>query len=225
MSQMHLGVPGPVTLPFTSSSSSAPPGPNPALASSYQSSTTRQNSTSEDARLSLGLTHARTATTLDLSATRDTLLYYSLPGDPSGCYTLQGTACNDLNVESRVQASLRQVVTAPTQRLVYGLDLARGVARIDAGDGAPPSHAFAQTAVYAQDALTLGRSELYGGIRAERDGGQGGAIAPSAGFIEPLSTALALKANYAVGFRAPNRSISTIPAFRTRICSRSARSR
>jgi vitamin B12 transporter len=207
LSQLHLGVPGPVVLAFAS------PPPNPALASSYQSSTSRQNTTNEDARLSFALDRPHTTTTLDLSATRDTLLYYSSPGDLSGCYTLSGSPCNDLNVESRVQASLRQVVTTTTQRLVYGIDLARGSARIDAGDGDAPTHGFAQTAAYAQDAVGVGRGEIYGGVRAERDGGQGGAIAPSAGFIQPLSTAVGLRANYAVGFRAPNSVDLYYPGF------------
>ena len=207
ISQMHLGVRGRSLLAFAS------PPPNPALASSYQSSTSRQNSTNEDARLTFALDRPHTTTTLDLSATRDTLLYYSSPGDLSGCYTLTGTPCNDLNVESRVQASLRQVVTTTTQRLVYGIDLAQGIARIDAGDGAPPTHGFAQTAAYAQDAVGVGRSEVYGGVRAERDGGQGGAIAPSFGFIQPLSTAIGLRANYAVGFRAPDSVDLYYPGF------------
>jgi vitamin B12 transporter len=207
ISQEHEGVPGPVALPYAS------PPPNPALASSYQSSTTRQNDVDEDARLAFSLQRGDATTTFDLSGTRDTLLYYSSPGDPAGCYTLAGTPCNDLNVESRLQFSARQTVATASDRLIYGVDLARGTARIDAGDGAPPAHAFAQTAAYAQDAVQVGRASVYGGIRAERDGGQGGAIAPSAGVIEPLGGAFSLRANVADGFRAPTAVDLYYPGF------------
>jgi vitamin B12 transporter len=203
LAQTHVGVPGPIALPFAS------PGPDPSLASSYQSSTTRQNTTYADARATFALDRGRAATSLDLAATRQTLLYHSLPGDPLGCFT----PCNDYNQETRMQLSLRQVLREAKSRLVYGIDLARGDARIDAGDGHPPTHSFAQTAAYAQDGVTIGAAGVYAGARAERDGWQGGAIAPSLGFTAPLSSAVGLRANYAAGFRAPTAVDLYFPGF------------
>jgi len=67
-----------------------------------------------------------------------------------------------------------------TGQLALADDLAHGVARIDAGDGNPPVHGFAQTAIYAQDQMRFGQAlRAYAGVRAERDGAQGGAFAPS----------------------------------------------
>jgi outer membrane cobalamin receptor len=208
LTQFHVGAPGAIALPFAS------PGPNPSLSSSYQSATTRQDTTDADARATFSLERGNTTTSLDLAATRRTLLYYSLPGDPLGCFTPSGTQpCDDYNQETRVQASLRRVLRSSATRLIYGIDVARGDARIDAGDGNPPTHAFAQTAAYAQDGVTLGRVQAYAGVRAERDGGQGGAVAPSAGFAAPLSPALTIRANYATGFRAPDAVDLYYPGF------------
>jgi len=210
LAAMHLGVPGPIALPFAS------PEPNPALPSSYQSSTTRQNSTYDDARLSFVLDRGNESTALDLSGTRNTLLFYSSPGDPAACSTALGTKpCNDLNQETRLQASLRQTIHKARQRLVYGLDIARGNARIDAGGGPAeaPVNAFAQTAAYLQDALAFGAGSAYAGVRAERDGGQGGAVAPSLGGVMPLSADVSLRTNFAVGFRAPDAVDLYYPGF------------
>jgi vitamin B12 transporter len=208
LASQHVGVPGAIALPFST------PAPDPGLSASYQSSTTRQNTTNGDARLTFTLEHKATTTTLDLSGTQQTLLFYSSVGDPLGCYTAAFTQpCADLNQETRLQASLRQVVQTATQRLVYGVDVARGNARIDAGGGQISTSAFAQTAVYAQDSVPIGVVSAYGGLRAERDGGQGGAIAPSVGGIVPLSPALALRTNFAGGFRAPNAVDLYYPGF------------
>ena len=59
--------------------------------------------------------------------------------------------------------------------------------------------------LYAEDTWLYGSSNhAYLGIRAERDGGQGGIIAPSLGVLQRLSPALTLRANYATAFRAPS---------------------
>lgn len=208
LSDVHLGVPGPIALPFST------PAPNPALASSYQSSTTRQNTTNADARATFALDAKDAATTLDLSATRQVLQYYSSAGDPLACFTAAFTQpCDDLNRETRLQASLRRVVQTASERLIYGIDVARGDARIDAGGGAIATHPFSQTAAYAQDSVPIGAVNAYAGLRAERDGGQGGAFAPSTGFIAPLAPQLALSANYAAGFRAPDAVDLYYPGF------------
>jgi outer membrane receptor protein involved in Fe transport len=118
-----------------------------------------------------------------------------------------------LNRETRLQASLRRVVQTNFEKLVYGIDLARGDARIDAGGGAIETHPFAQTAAYVQDAVPVGSISAYGGVRAERDGGQGGAFAPSAGFIAPLANDVTLRFNAADGFRAPDAVDLYYPGF------------
>ena len=98
-------------------------------------------------------------------------------------------------------ASLRNVVGDDRERLVYGVDLLRGIARIDQGTGggsplaaddAPIFDAYAQTAAYVQSQW-FGRNgeQLYAGLRAERDGGVGGAYSPSVGGIAPLAAELA----------------------------------
>ena len=208
LASQHLGVPGPVALPFSS------PAPDPNLAASYQSSTTRQNTSSGDALATFSLKRPQSTTTLDLSGTEQTLLFYSSPGDPLGCYTAAFTQpCSDLDRETRLQASLRDAVQTQNQALVYGIDLARGDARLDAGAGQIETHAFAQTAAYAQDSFSIGTGSLYAGLRAERDGGQGGALAPSIGGIAPLSPALALRVNFAEAFRAPTAVDLYYPGF------------
>jgi vitamin B12 transporter len=185
----HLGVAG--QIPFTT--------PN-----------ARENDTNADARASLSRTGARSATTLDLTGTRATLLFY----DDVAAESFTGAPFAFLNVESRVQASLRNVVQNDGGALVYGADLARGVARIDAGDGSPPVHGFAQTAVYAQDQMRLGSAlRAYAGLRAERDGAQGGSLAPSLGGTWTFGDGLALRANASTAFRAPTAVDLYYPGF------------
>ena len=185
----HLGVAG--QIPFTT--------PN-----------ARQDDVNGDARASLSRTGARSAATLDLTGTRATVLYR----DPVAAESFTGAPVAFLNVESRVQASLRNVVQNDGGALVYGVDLARGVARIDAGDGQPPVHGFAQTALYAQDQLRIGNSlRAYAGLRAERDGAQGGALAPSLGGTWSFGNGLALRANASTAFRAPTAVDLYYPGF------------
>jgi vitamin B12 transporter len=185
----HLGVAGQV--PFTT--------PN-----------ARQDDIGGDARASLSRTGARSATTLDLTGTRTSVLYR----DPVAAESFTGAPIAFLNVESRVQASLRNVVQNDGGALVYGVDLARGVARIDAGDGQPPVHGFAQTAVYAQDQMRFGNAlRAYAGLRAERDGAQGGSLAPSLGGTWSFGNGLALRANASTAFRAPSAVDLYYPGF------------
>ncbi len=110
-------------------------------------------------------------------------------------------------------ASLRNVVGDAAQRLVYGFDLMRGVARVDEGtgggspyaaDNAAVFDAYAQTAAYVQSQwFGANGSQIYAGLRGERDGGLGGAYSPSLGGIAPLSRSLQLRLNAATAFRAP----------------------
>lgn len=160
----------------------------------------RQDDVSGDARASFSHATARSNATLDLTGTRQSLVYR----DPVIAESFTGAPILFLNVESRAQASLRNVVQNDGGALVYGVDLAHGTTRIDAGDGNPPVHGFAQTAVYAQDQVRFGDAlRAYAGLRAERDGGQGGAFAPSLGGTLDLGGAFALRANASTAFRAP----------------------
>lgn len=160
----------------------------------------RQEDVSGDARATFSRDTAHAELSLDLTGTRQTLVYR----DPVAAESYTGQPIADLNVESRLQASLRNVVRNQRGALVYGIDLAHGVERIDAGDGAPPSHGFAQTGLYAQDQVRFGDAfRAYAGVRAERDGGAGGTIAPSIGGVLQLSDAYTLRANASTGFRAP----------------------
>jgi vitamin B12 transporter len=185
----HLGVAGQV--PFTA--------PN-----------ARQDDVNADARASLSRTGTQSAATLDLTGTRTTSVYR----DPVAAESFTGAPLALVNVESRVQASLRNAVQNGGGALVYGVDLARGVARIDAGDGKPPVHGFAQTAVYAQDQVRFGDSlRAYAGLRAERDGAQGGSLAPSLGGTLSFGDGLALRANASTAFRAPSAVDLYYPGF------------
>jgi len=170
----------------------------------------RQDDVNADARASLSRTSARAVATLDLTGTRDAVVYR----DPVAAESFTGAPLLLLNVESRLQASLRNVVQNDGGALVYGIDLARGVERIDAGDGSPPSHGFAQTALYAQDQFRLsGALRAYAGLRAERDGAQGGALAPSLGGTWSFGDGLALRANASTAFRAPTALDLYYPGF------------
>jgi vitamin B12 transporter len=185
----HLGVPGPTS--FTT--------PN-----------ARQDDVDADARASLSHATARAVATLDLTGTRQAIVYR----DPVSAESFTGAPIAELSSESRVQASLRNVVRNDGGALVYGVDLARGVDRIDAGDGNPPSHGFAQTALYAQDQFRFSNAlRAYAGLRAERDGAQGGALAPSLGGAWSFGDGLTLRANAATAFRAPTAIDLYYPGF------------
>ena len=120
-------------------------------------------------------------------------------------------------------ASLRNVVGDARERLVYGVDLMRGIARVDEGtgggsplaaDNAPIFDDYAQTAAYVQSQwFGSNGNQLYAGLRAERDGGEGGAFSPSLGGIVRLAEALQLRLNAATAFRAPTAEELYYPGF------------
>jgi vitamin B12 transporter len=186
----HLGSPGSVSFGVT-------PG-------------AREDNVTEDARATFSRPTARSVTTLDLTGTREALVFR----DPIASESFTGMPFLFLNTEARAQASLRTVVQNDGGALVYGVDLAHGSGRIDAGDGNPPTHGFAQTAVYAQNQMRLGPAlRAYAGVRAERDGGQGGAIAPSLGGVLSFGEGLSLRANASTAFRAPTAVDLYYPGF------------
>lgn len=170
----------------------------------------RQNSVDKDGRLALSWTRPHAETVLEFgAATQQIAFICNNPSDPN-CFTPNGS----FTTEGRVQANLRNTITAPHGRFIYGLDIARGAARVDNGAGEIGVHPFSQTAVYAQQQFTLGSdSRAYMGLRAERDGALGGEFSPSAGIVAGLSRALSVKANYATAFRAPSISDLYYPSF------------
>jgi vitamin B12 transporter len=169
----------------------------------------RQQDNQSDARLSLALAHPHATTTLDLSGTRETLTFL----DPSATeFAFEPTL--DFSTDARVQASLRNNVVSERNRLIYGLDLAHGVARNDGGNGNFAATPFAQTGIYAQDSLALASgSRVYAGVRAERDGGAGAAITPELGGILGLGSGFSLRLNAGTAFRVPTAEDLEFPGF------------
>jgi outer membrane cobalamin receptor len=170
----------------------------------------RQQDDASDARLSLSLDRTQSVTTLDLSGSRQTLAYLDPAVAEFGPYL-------DFSTDARVQASLRNNVVSDTNRLIYGVDLAHGVARNDGsytGTAAIASTPFAQTAAYVQDSLRIGdTSRLYAGLRGERDGGAGAALSPALGGIAGLPGGLSLRLNAGSSFRVPTAEDLAFPGF------------
>ncbi|HEY6450124.1 MAG TPA: TonB-dependent receptor [Candidatus Cybelea sp.] len=189
----------------------------------YFSPTSEQNNVNRNLRLNLERRGSRSSSSLELGDSSQDLSYTcNTPVDsncPNAAYPTPapGMASNppyaQVLYDQHWMASLRNVVGDDRERLVYGLDLMRGFARVDQGtgggsaqsaDNSPILDAYAQTAAYAQSQW-FGRNgeQVYAGLRAERDGGVGGAYSPSVGGIAPLGNALVLKVNAATAFRAP----------------------
>jgi outer membrane cobalamin receptor len=167
----------------------------------------RQEDDASDARVSLALERPHAVTTLDLSGARQTLDYE----DPA---VLEYGPYLDLSTDGRAQASLRDNVVSDANRLVYGVDLAHGVARNDGGNGDFAATAYAQTAFYAQDSLAVGgASRIYAGARGERDGAAGAALTPELGGIAGLGGGLALRVNAGSAFRVPTAEDLDFPGF------------
>jgi vitamin B12 transporter len=167
----------------------------------------RQQDDTSDARLSFALDHPQATTTLDLSGTRETLTFLDPSAAEFGPFV-------DFSTDARVQASLRNNVVSDGNRLIYGIDLAHGVARNDGGNGFFAATPFAQTGIYAQDSVSLGGgSSVYGGVRAERDGGAGAAITPAIGGIAGLGNAFSLRLNAGTAFRVPTAEDLQFPGF------------
>ncbi|MFY9663251.1 MAG: TonB-dependent receptor [Candidatus Cybelea sp.] len=198
----------------------------------FFSPTSEQGNVNRNLRVSLEHTGAQSSTSLalgdssaDLSYTCNTPVDTSCPNafpTPSPPLTANPPYAQML-YDQHWMASLRNVVGTLRERLVYGADLMRGVARIDQGtgggsplaaDNAPIFDAYAQTAAYVQSQwFGENGAEIYAGLRGERDGGVGGAYSPSLGGILPLSRALQLKLNAATAFRAPTAEELYYPGF------------
>lgn len=199
----------------------------------YFSPTSEQNNVNRDVRFNAEHKGARSSTTLDLGDSSQSLSYTCNtpvdPNCPNSFYPTPppGAASNPPYAQALYDqhwmASLRNVTGDDRQRLVYGVDLMRGIARVDAGtgggsafaaDNAPIFDPYAQTAAYVQSQWFGERGgQVYAGLRGERDGGLGGAYSPSLGGVLPLGDALQLKLNAATAFRAPTAEELYYPGF------------
>jgi vitamin B12 transporter len=172
----------------------------------YLTEFARQNDNTGDFRLTASLVRLNATTSFTASGNRETLEYT----DPS---VAEGGPFEDFSTDANLQANVQNVVVSTGNRIVYGADLMRGVARNDAGYGEYSSTPYAQTAAYVQDSLSLGASRIYGGLRAEQDGGAGGAVTPALGGILGLGGGFSLRANAATAFRVPTAEDLTYPGF------------
>lgn len=192
----HVGVPGAIGL---------------------SSATSREGTVDRDARLSLDHAGSRSTVRVQLGAsTSDLTFSCDTPVDPEcpNSYITPPTPYAQLLTEERTMASLSDVVDNGNERLVYGIDLSRGVARVDDGTDPLQIHPFSQAAAYVQSQWFDARGgELYVGMRDERDGAPGGALSPAIGGIEPIFAGLRLRWNAATAFRAPTEEELYYPFF------------
>ncbi|MGB8966535.1 MAG: TonB-dependent receptor [Candidatus Cybelea sp.] len=199
----------------------------------FFSPTSEQNNVDRNLRLNLERHGARSSASLELGDSSQDLSYTcNTPVDPNCPNSAfptpaPGTESNppyaQVLYDQHWMASLRNVVGDARERLVYGVDLMRGIARIDQGtgggspaaaDNAPVYDQYAQTAGYLQSQWFGGNGQqVYVGLRGERDGALGGAYSPSLGGILHLVGPLELKLNAATAFRAPTAEELYYPGF------------
>ncbi len=186
-------------------------------AQGFYSPTSREGTVDRDARLSLEHAGARATVTMQLGAsTADLSFTCDTPVDPQcpNSYIAPPAPYAQLLTEERTMADVRDVVSNGNEQLVYGFDLARGVARVDDGIDPLAIHPFDQAALYVQSQWFDARGdELYAGLRGERDGAPGGALSPSIGGIERIAGDLSLRWNAATAFRAPTAEELYYPFF------------
>jgi vitamin B12 transporter len=197
----------------------------------YFSPTSEQGNVGRNLRLSAERRGARSTTTLALGDSSEDLSYTcNTPVDsncPNAFYPTPppGSSSNppyaQLLYDQHAMAALRNVSGDDRQRLVYGVDLMRGNARVDPGTSGgsapydpPVFYAYAQTAAYVQSQwFDRNGSQIYVGLRGERDGGVGGAYSPSLGGIVHFTDALQLRLNAASAFRVPTAEELYYPGF------------
>jgi vitamin B12 transporter len=187
-----LGVPGPVAYAYGASELT------PDL---------RQQNVNADVRIGASLKRGDATTTLSVLANRATIFL----NDPTNSYGYYPEYSTDANVRLNLQTTQAN----RNDRVIYGLDLAHGVARNDGGPGSGPPvvDPYAQTAAYAQDSHAFGAVRAYLGLRAERDGAAGAALTPALGAIIPVANDLSLRMNLGTGFRVPNAQDLTYPGY------------
>ncbi len=176
----------------------------------YFSLTSREHDVNEDAALNLALHRAHSTATLSFDASTQQIAFDCDEAIDVNCFQ----SSQSLDTEVRTGVSLRDVITGSDERTIYGIDLSRGIVRVNDGNGDPvATNALAQSAAYAQQTWIGARDEFYAGIRGERDGSLGGEFSPSLGFRYNLSNAVYVKANAATAFRAPNASELYYPLY------------
>ncbi len=186
-------------------------------AQGFYSPTSREGTVDRDARLELSHDGAKSTLTLqfgastsDLSFTCDTRIDPQCPN----AFIAPPQPFAQLLTEERVMADVRDVVDDGDEHLVYGIDLARGVARVDDGIDPLQIHPFDQVASYVQSQWFDSRGdEIYAGLRGEHDGGPGSALSPSIGGIEHVVGDLLVRWNAALAFRAPTAEELYYPFF------------
>ena len=186
----HLGAPGPDT---------------------FLSLSSRENNLNENANLTVTHRSAQAQATMQFGGTYQQIAFACDQVNDPNCFS--GPS---LSTEGRGDFSARNTVRGANSVFLYGADLSRGVVRSDSGGFATPPisvNALAQSAVYLQDHIDAGWGNAYAGVRAERDGGLGGEISPSAGAVLRLSNSASVKANIATAFRAPNASELYFPGY------------
>jgi vitamin B12 transporter len=174
----------------------------------FTSPTSRQADLNADANLTLTHRARQSELTVQLGGTRQQVTFECSAATDSNCF--QST--QSLDTESRIDFDARNVVSGNNEQLLYGIDLARGAVRGDAG-GLFSANGFAQAAAYVQQKYSTRWGSAYVGVRGERDGALGGEFSPSAGFVLRLSNEASLKGNLATAFRAPNASELYFPFF------------
>lgn len=175
----------------------------------YLSSTSREDDVNLASTLELSHESANANTTLQLGGDRQQIAFGCNAANDANCYL----SSQSLSTEARSFASLRNVVGVAASRTVYGIDLSRGVVRVNDGNGDPiAANALAQAAAYVQHTWLVRGGSVYAGLRGERDGALGGEISPSLGWRGEAG-AVTLRANAATAFRAPNASELYFPGY------------
>ena len=183
---------------------------------SFSSPSSRENDLNGFASIILSHHATQSLVTFELGGSVQRIGFGCDPVNDSNCFQPSVSTSR----EGAASFNFRNEVSARSSRLLYGIDLARGVVRSDSGGTAIPptpnvsTNALAQTAVYAQQTWFFGAgARFYAGLRGERDGSLGGEFSPALGISVPLSSALWLKANAASAFRAPNASELYFPGY------------
>ncbi len=197
----------------------------------FFSPTSEESNVDRNLRLNAEHHGLRSTTTLQLGDSSENLSFVcNTPADATcpNAFPTPGPGASpnppysQLLSDARWMLSLRNVTGDDRVRLVYGVDLTRGIARVDQGTGtsssaaddAPIFDSYAQSAAYAQSQwFAKNGNEVYAGLRGERDGGVGGAYSPSLGGIVHLGGSVSLRVNAATAFRAPTAEELYYPGF------------
>ncbi len=182
----------------------------------FLSNTSRENDLNGMLNVALSHRTAHAVTTLQLSGSRQQTTFDCNAVSDANCFQPSVS----VNTEARTDAGFRNTVSGGSERLMYGIDLSRGVVRNDSGGGAvPPAPSFsvdalAQSAAFVQETAQFRNGARgYAGVRAERDGSLGGELSPSVGLRVPLRDEASLALNFSTAFRAPNASELYFPGF------------